>query len=260
MSDPKEKNKTALITGAARGIGQATAIALSEKGYNIVIADILSNADETIQECKNNGVETLFIRTDISDRDDRKNLVEVIRDKFNHLDLLVNNAGISVKERTDILKTSEESYDHVMDVNLKGPFFLTQAVAGWMIERTVEDPEMAPIIINIASLTSYASATSMAEYCLSKTGVSMMTKLFADRLADHGIYVYEIRPGIVKTDMTSGVRDKYDEFINSGGLPIQRWGLPEDIARAVVGLTTGFLSYSTGEVLNVDGGYHLRRL
>lgn len=260
MSDPVNKNKTALITGAVRGIGQAVAIALSEKGFNIVIADILSSADETIQHCENNGVETLFIRTDISDRDDRKNLLKGIKKKFNRLDLLVNNAGVSVQERTDILKASEESYDHVMDVNLKGPFFLTQSVAGWMIEQSEKEPNLAPIIINIASLTSYVSAISMAEYCLSKTGVSMMTKLFADRLAGHGIHVYEIRPGIVKTDMTSGVRNKYDTFINSGGLPIERWGFPEDIARAVAGLTTGFLSYSTGEVLNIDGGFHLRRL
>lgn len=260
MSDHKKKNKTALITGAARGIGQAIAIALSDKKYNIVIADILSNADETIQGCENNGAETLFIRTDISDRNDRNNLVEAIKKKFNRLDLLVNNAGISVLERTDILNTSEESYDQVMDVNLKGPFFLTQTVAGWMIELTKEDQDIAPIIVNIASLTSYASATSMAEYCLSKTGVSMMTKLYADRLADHGINVYEIRPGIVKTEMTSGVSKKYDTFIHSGGLPLRRWGYPEDIARAVIGLTSGFLPYSTGEVLNVDGGFHIRRL
>lgn len=260
MSDPKKKNRTALVTGAARGIGQATAIALSEKGYNIVVADILSEADETIQFCESNGSEALFIRTDISKRDDRQFLVEAIKSKFNRLDLLVNNAGISVKERKDMLSATEESYDRVMDVNLKGPFFLTQAVAEWMIYQTENEPHKTPKIINIASLTSYATATSMAEYCLSKTGVSMMTKLFADRLAGNGINVYEIRPGIVKTDMTSGVRDKYNDFINSGGLPIQRWGMPEDIAKAVVGLAMGFLSYSTGEVLNVDGGYHLRRL
>lgn len=260
MSEPKKKNKTALVTGAARGIGQATAIALSEKGYNIVIADILSEADETIQDCENNGAETLFISTDISDRDDRKYLVEAIKKKFNRLDLLVNNAGISVKERKDILSATEESYDRVMDVNLKGPFFLTQVVAEWMIQQMVEDPGKTPKIINIASLTSYASAISMAEYCLSKTGVSMMTKLYADRLAEHGINVYEIRPGIVKTDMTSGVREKYDSFIDNGGLPLKRWGYPKDIAKAVVGLASGYLAYSTGEVLNVDGGFHLRRL
>jgi 3-oxoacyl-[acyl-carrier protein] reductase len=253
-------NKTALITGAARGIGQAVAAKLSDEGFNIVIADILPEADETIRLCEENGVEALFVKTDISNRDDRSNLIEKIKAKFNRLDMLVNNAGVSVKERKDILETSEESYDRVMGINLRGPFFLTRAVAGWMIQQVEEDPERTPMIVNIASLTSYASATSMAEYCLSKTGVSMMTKLYADRLAGHGINVYEIRPGIVKTDMTKVVRDKYDKFIDDGGLPIRRWGYPEDIAKAIAGLANGYLAYSTGEVLNVDGGFHLRRL
>lgn len=253
-------SKTALITGAARGIGQAVAVALSEQGFNIVIADTLADADETIQLCGKNGVEVLFIRADVGNREDREILVNRIKDNFNSLELLVNNAGISVDERKDILYTTEESYDRVMNINLKGPFFLTQAVAGWMLEQSEADPRKRSIIVNIASLTSYASAISMAEYCLSKTGVSMMTKLFADRLSNHGINVYEIRPGIIKSDMTSGVKEKYDTFINEGGLPIQRWGYPEDIAKAIVGLANGYLSYSTGEVLNVDGGFHMRRL
>jgi 3-oxoacyl-[acyl-carrier protein] reductase len=252
--------KSALITGGSRGIGQAVATALSEIGYHIIIADVQPNADETIQQCRENGVETLFVQTDVSKREDRDNLMKQIRNHFQSLDLLVNNAGVSVEERKDILLTEEESYDRVMNINLKGPFFLTQAVARWMIELTDEDPDRFPVIVNIASLTSYASATSMAEYCLSKTGVSMMTKLYADRLSEHGIYVYEIRPGIVKTDMTKVVQEKYDEFIERGGLPIRRWGYPEDIAKAVSGLAQGFLGYSTGEVLNVDGGFHLRRL
>jgi len=253
-------SKTALITGAARGIGQAVALALSEQGFNIVIADILADADETIQLCGKNGVEVLFIRTDVGSREDREVLVNRIKDNFNSLDLLVNNAGISVNERKDILYTTEESYDRVMNINLKGPFFLTQAVAGLMLEQSEADPRKRSMIVNIASLTSYASAISMAEYCLSKTGVSMMTKLFADRLSNHGINVYEIRPGIIKSDMTTDVKEKYDTFINEGGLPIQRWGYPEDIAKAIVGLANGYLSYSTGEVLNVDGGFHMRRL
>jgi 3-oxoacyl-[acyl-carrier protein] reductase len=252
--------KSALITGGSRGIGQAVAIALSEIGYHIIIADIQPNADETIRQCENNGVETLFVQTDVSSTKDRNNLMGQIRKKFDSLDLLVNNAGVSVEERKDLLETEEASYDRVMNINLRGPFFLTQSVAKWMIEMTDENPDRFPVIVNIASLTSYASATSMAEYCLSKTGVSMMTKLYADRLSEHGIHVYEIRPGIVKTDMTSVVRDKYDKFIEEGGLPIKRWAHPEDIAKAISGLAQGFLRYSTGEVLNVDGGFHLRRL
>lgn len=253
-------NKTALITGAARGIGQAVAAKLSAEGFNIVIADILPEAEETIRLCKEHGSDILFVKTDVSIRDDRIKLVSKIKERFARLDILVNNAGVSVKERRDILETTEESYDRVMGINLRGPFFLTQSVAAWMIQQVEKDPGRTPMIVNIASLTSYASATSMAEYCLSKTGVSMMTKLYADRLAGHGINVYEIRPGIVKTDMTTVVRDKYDKFIDEGGLPIRRWGYPEDIAKAIAGLANGYLAYSTGEVLNIDGGFHLRRL
>ena len=259
MNKPMKK-KTAMITGAGRGIGQAVANALAEKGFNIVIADILPDADETVRLCNRQGVDTLYVRADVSNRDDRSNLIRQVQQKFQRLDLLVNNAGVGVEERKDILETTEESYDRVMGINLKGPFFLTQAAAAWMIRQAEQDPERSPMIVNIASLTSYASATSMAEYCLSKTGVSMMTSLYADRLAQHGIRVYEIRPGIVKTDMTVAVRDKYDAFIEEGGLPIRRWGYPEDIARAIAGLAEGFLPYSTGEVINVDGGFHLRRL
>lgn len=253
-------SKTALITGAARGIGRGVAEELAKKGFNIAVADISPSADETIAVCTNFGVQAEFIRTDISLGKDREVLIEKVEERFGRLDLLVNNAGVSVEKRGDLLEATEESYDRVMDINLKGPFFLTQLAARWMIREKAENPDMNPMIINIASLTSYASATSMAEYCLSKTGVSMMTKLYADRLAEYGIFVYEIRPGIVKTDMTSTVRDKYDRFIEEGGLPIKRWGYPADIARAISGLTEGYLLYSTGEVLNVDGGFHLRRL
>jgi 3-oxoacyl-[acyl-carrier protein] reductase len=253
-------NKTALITGAARGIGRAVAEELAQKGFDIAIADILPNADTTVGECGKHGVKAEFIRTDISQRDAREQLINRVNEEFGRLDLLVNNAGVSVDERKDLLEASEASYDRVMNINLKGPFFLTQLAAKWMIRQKNEDPDRTPMIVNIASLTSYASATSMAEYCLSKTGVSMMTKLYADRLSEHGILVYEIRPGIVKTDMTAVVREKYDRFIEDGGLPIQRWGYPADIARAISALAEGYLRYSTGEVLNVDGGFHLRRL
>jgi NAD(P)-dependent dehydrogenase (short-subunit alcohol dehydrogenase family) len=177
------------------------------------------------------------------------------------LDLLVNNAGISVPERKDMLDGSEETLDLLWKVNLKGPYFLTQAIAKWMIDIVKDqDPEYHPKLINIASLTSYASATQLAEYALSKSAVSMMTKLYADRLSEYGINVYEIRPGIIETNMTQPSREKYDQFIAQGGLPIKRWGMPEDVGKAVVAIAQGLIPYSTGEVINVDGGFHLRRL
>ncbi|MCC5905319.1 MAG: 3-ketoacyl-ACP reductase [Balneolaceae bacterium] len=253
-------SKTAIVTGGARGIGQAIAAALASQGFNIVVADIVAEADKTLELCKKEGVKTRFVRCDVSCKEDRSALVENTIKEFERIDFLVNNAGVSVNERKDLLETDEESYDRVMNVNLKGPFFLTQFVAKEMLEQVREHPERTPMIVNIASLTSYASAISMGEYCLSKTGVSMMTKLFADRLAADGIFVYEIRPGIVRTEMTLKVREKYDQFIGEGGLPIPRWGFPEDIARAVAGLAAGHFLYSTGQVINVDGGFHLRRL
>lgn len=177
------------------------------------------------------------------------------------MDLLVNNAGISVQKRGDMLDGNEASFDRLMNVNLKGPYFLTQTLAKWMIKEGRKDARAYhPKIINIASLTSYASSTYMAEYALSKSAVSMMTKLYADRLAEFGINVYEIRPGIIRTDMTLASQKKYDQFIEQGGLPISRWGLPEDVGKAVVAIAGNLLPYSTGEVINVDGGYHLRRL
>ncbi len=160
-----------------------------------------------------------------------------------------------------MLLGEESSLDHLLNINLKGPYFLTQSIAKWMIEQKDKyDQEQMPRIINIASLTSYASATYMAEYALSKSAVSMMTKLYADRLSEYGINVYEIRPGIIRTNMTKPSEQKYDQFIEAGGLPIKRWGLPVDIGKAVVGIATGMLPYSTGEVINIDGGFHLRRL
>jgi NAD(P)-dependent dehydrogenase (short-subunit alcohol dehydrogenase family) len=164
------------------------------------------------------------------------------------------------RQRSDILQTSEESYNEVMNVNLKGPFFLTQRVANAMIELLEAGVIERPIIVNIGSISTYTSSPNRAEYCISKAGVGMMTALFADRLAEYGINVYEIRPGIIKTDMTSVVQAKYDQLIAEGLTPIRRWGQPEDIGRAVVAIAEGLLPFSTGEVINVDGGFHLHRL
>ncbi|NUQ03023.1 MAG: 3-ketoacyl-ACP reductase, partial [Anaerolineae bacterium] len=176
------------------------------------------------------------------------------------VDLLVNNAGVAPRRRADLLETSEESYDEVMAINLKGPFFLSQRIAREMIRAREAGRAGAPKIINIGSISAYTSSISRSEYCLAKAGMGMMTQLFADRLAQQGINVYEVRPGIIATDMTEGVTEKYDRLIADGLTPIRRWGQPEDVARIVAALADDVLPFSTGEVINVDGGFHMRRL
>ncbi len=256
------QKQVALITGAGRGIGRAIAEKLADLNYNIVIDDIFSENDvtETLNSIKSKGADVLYVQADISNTDDRQKIVQAVKDKFNRLDLLVNNAGVAPKVRMDILEASEESFERVLNINLKGPYFLTQLIANWMIEQQKQNPDREFKIINTASMSSYVSSPARGEYCVSKAGVSMMTKLYADRLAEYGILVYEIRPGIIYTDMTSVVKEKYDKLIGDGLLPIKRWGYPEDIAKAVAGIVLGYFPYSTGEVINVDGGYHIQRL
>lgn len=251
-------NKIALVTGAARGIGRGIAVALAQRGWSIVInyrgnADAANEALRLVEQAGGRGV---VARGDVSVTQDRERLVADVLAQLGRIDLLVNNAGMAPRVRMDMLEMSETSYDEVMTTNLKGPFFLTQLVACKMIEQKIAGAK----IINIGSLSSYASSVNRAEYCISKAGIAMMTALFADRLAEYGINVYEIRPGIIATDMTSVVQSKYDKLIGEGLLPIRRWGQPDDIARAVVAIAEEFLPYSTGEVINVDGGFHLRRL
>ncbi len=250
----QNSSKNALVTGGSRGIGAAIVEALAGRGFQVFNADIAPPEKERDH--------VHFVETDVSSAGDRERLLEFCQSKCKAMDLLVNNAGISVSQRGDMLEVTEESLDHLLSVNLKGPFLLTQRIAKWMIEQVEIDTDLLskPKIINMASLTSYVSATYMAPYGLSKSAVSMMTKLYADRLSVHGINVYEIRPGIIETSMTAPSREKYDAFIASGGLPVARWGTPEDIARVVIAIAGDLLPYSTGEVINVDGGYHLRRL
>jgi 3-oxoacyl-[acyl-carrier protein] reductase len=253
--------QAALVTGGSKGIGSGIVKALVTNGFYVIIADVIPPGAEISAHCKRVGMDLKYICADISSSKDREQIVKFCQQNYNRLDILVNNAGISVEKRGDMLEGKEASFDRLMNVNLKGPYFLTQALAKWMIEgKEKDDNSYRPKIINIASLTSYASSTYMAEYALSKSAVSMMTKLYADRLAEHGINVYEIRPGIIRTDLTLASQKKYDQFIDQGGLPISRWGLPEDVGKAVVAIADDLLPYSTGEVINVDGGFHLRRL
>ena len=255
--------KVALVTGSTRGIGRGIAKQLAKNGINIALngrsrGDHVEEARET---CEKEGVQVEFFQADISNPNSRLKLVEDLKKEWGRLDILVNNAGVAPKDRNDILESSEESFDRVLNINLKGPYFLTQRISNWMVDQKNRNKERNPIIVNISSNSAYTSSPSRGEYCISKAGVSMMTKLYADRLAEYGINVYEIRPGIISTDMTAGVKEKYDKLIYEEDLlPLDRWGQPEDVGKAVAALAEGDFPYSTGEVINVDGGFHLQRL
>lgn len=254
--------KTAFITGGTRGIGNAVASQLASEGYAVAV---LGTSDESLikknlDNIKKHGNPFMYIKGDITSHKARKEAVDAIMDKFKRIDVLVNNAGVAPKIRTDILEVTEESFDFVLSVNLKSVFFLTQYVANVMINETKNIEGISPKIINISSISAYTSSIQRGEYCVSKAGLSMVTLLFADRLAEYGINVYEIRPGIIYTDMTSAVKDKYDQLISTGLTPIKRWGYPQDVADAVSVLCSDKLKFCTGEVINVDGGFHIRRL
>jgi len=254
--------RCALITGAGRGIGRGIAEALAAEGIDVAVNYVrnVEAAREAVEAVRAAGARGEAIQGDVSIPEDRRRLIDGVREAFGRLDILVNNAGMGPRERVDILDATEESFDEVLRVNLKGPYFLTQLAAKWMIEEKRAHPDRMYMIVNIASISSYTSSPSRGEYCISKAGMSMMTKLYADRLAGDGIRVYEIRPGIIATDMTARVREKYDGLIADGLTPIRRWGEPEDVGRAVAALARGHFPFSTGEVLNVDGGFHLHRL
>ena len=255
--------KTAIVTGSSRGIGRGIATALARQGWQIVI-NYRNNhvaAEETEKIVRSAGGGAFLVQADMSSQPDLEKLVNESLKAFGRIDLLVNNAGVGPRERVDMLRIEPGSYDEIMDINLKGPFFLTQRVANEMIVLMETGRITKPKIINISSISAYASSPTRAEYCISKAGMSMMTKLWADRLAEFGILVYEVRPGIVATDMTNVVKEKYNRLILKENLtPIKRWGLPEDIGKAVLAIAEGAFPFSTGEVINVDGGFHLHRL
>lgn len=252
----------ALVTGASRGIGRGAALALAERGWSVVI-NFRGNAEaaeDTLRAVEQAGGRGLLVQADISSATDRDRLIDDTLRHFGRLDALVNNAGMAPRQRVDLLELSEASYDEVMAVNLKGPFFLTQRAAKAMLTLIETGVMPRGVIINMGSISAYTSSVNRAEYCVSKAGMAMMTQLYADRLADHNINVYEIRPGIIDTDMTSVAKAKYDKLIAEGLTPIRRWGTPEDVGRAVAAIAEGAFPMSTGEVINVDGGFHLRRL
>lgn len=261
-------NRTALITGASRGIGRGIALQLAESGFDVVVnfAGNEAAARDTAEACVAAGrtagreVRAEICRADISQKDDRSRLIEFARHSFGRLDLLVNNAGVAPKVRADLLDATEESFDRLIAINTKGPYFLTQSAARLMMEQGAREDGYQPKIITISSVSAYTASVNRGDYCVSKAALSMLTPLFAARLAEHGIGVFEIRPGVIATDMTGPVKEKYDRMIADGLTPIKRWGTPEDVGRAVVAVANDAFPFSTGEVLNVDGGFHLRTL
>ena len=250
-------SKVAIVTGGSRGIGRGIAIALARVKFDVVVnyAQNASAADEVKRQIEQTGGKALLVQADVSIAADRKRLVETTVNELGGIDLLVNNAGVAPDVRADILQATEESFDRLININLKGPYFLTQLVANRMaVERRGK-------IINITSVSAYTASTNRGDYCIAKAGLAMMTKLFAARLGEFGVNVYEIRPGIIETDMTGPVKEKYDDLIfNKELTPLKRWGTTDDIAKAVVAIANDLLPFSTGEVINVDGGFHLRRL
>jgi len=254
--------KVALVTGGARGIGFGCSEALAKAGFDLVVAGRRAEADcaEALGALRAHGVRVEYAICDVADAAQRAALIAFARSKFPALNVLVNNAGIAPRERADILEAKPEIFDEVMDTNLKGPYFLTQAAANWMVEGKRADPASLGVIVNVSSISATVASVNRGEYCISKAGVSMATQLWATRLAEFGINVFEVRPGIIATDMTSGVKGKYDAFIANGGIPIKRWGEASDVGAAVAALSSGAFAYTTGQVIMVDGGMTINKL
>jgi NAD(P)-dependent dehydrogenase (short-subunit alcohol dehydrogenase family) len=252
----------ALVTGGSRGIGLGIARCLARDEFDLVVNGLRepSAVEPALRELRDLGATVLYAQADVGDSAGRARLLAAVGEGFGRLDVLVNNAGVAPRVRADILEAGEESFDHVMNVNLKGPYFLTQAVARLMVDERRANPERPLCIVNITSVSATLASTSRGEYCLSKAGLAMSTRLWATRLAEFAIPVYEVRPGIVATDMTEPVKDAYDRRIADGLVPQARWGLAEDVGRAVAMLAAGHLTYSTGAVILVDGGLTLPRL
>ena len=252
----------ALVTGGSRGIGYGCALALAQAGFDLAIAgrrpeDECASGLEVLRQA---GAEVLYAICDVAEAAQRQALLAAVRARFGRLQVLVNNAGIAPRERRDLLDATEESFEHVMRTNLQGPYFLTQAVARWLIEQKQADAAFCGCIVNVSSISATVASVNRGEYCISKAGISMATQLWAVRLAEFGLPVYEVRPGVIATDMTAGVQAKYDRLIADGLIPERRWGQPEDVGRAVAAFARGDIPYATGQVLVVDGGLTIPRL
>lgn len=258
-------NPLALVTGSSRGIGRGIALELARLGKHDLLINYAGN-EAAAHECRQlclaaagGAIQVEIVQADVSVSADRARMMDFARERFGRLDVLVNNAGVAPSVRADLLDAGEESFDRLVAINLKGPYFLTQAAAKLIIES---EPLSGFIraVVNVTSISAYTVSTNRGDYCITKAGLAMMTKLYAVRLAEFGIGVFEIQPGVIETDMTGPVKEKYDALFASGLTPINRWGQPSDIGRAVAAVAHGYFPYSTGQVFNVDGGFHLRTL
>ncbi|MFQ5928944.1 MAG: 3-ketoacyl-ACP reductase [Acidobacteriota bacterium] len=254
--------RVALVTGGTRGIGYGISLCLAKEGYDLAVCGVRDerSVSDVLAQLRDVGGQVLYCQADVADAAARQKVLTGIQDRLGHLNVLVNNAGIAPKERKDILEASEQSFERVLRVNLQGPYFLTQAMADWMIQQKKNSSDFCACIINISSISATVASPSRGEYCISKAGLSMATKLWAVRLGEYGIPVYEVRPGIIRTDMTSGVQEKYDKLIAAGLLLQSRWGAPEDVGKTVAALARGDLPYSSGAVIMADGGLTVQRL
>jgi NAD(P)-dependent dehydrogenase (short-subunit alcohol dehydrogenase family) len=254
--------KVALVTGGTRGIGLGIAIELAGAGFDLAINGVREEAEvnSILDDLREYGMQVAYFRGDISSKDDRHRIVESVFKQFSRINVLVNNAGIAPLERRDILEATEESFELVLNTNLRGPYFLTQEVANRMIETKMRIPEDFYCIINISSVSASVASVNRGEYCISKAGIAMATKLWASRLGEFDIPVYEIQPGVIRSDMTSGMTEKYDKLFRDGFAIQQRWGLPEDVGKVAAAMASGNMPYSTGQVVMVDGGMTIQRL
>ncbi len=258
-----DSSRVAVVTGGGRGIGRGIVLELAGRGYSLAINFHRDRhaAEQTCRDALALGApKAVALQADVANIHDGQALVSNVLGDFGTIDVWVNNAGVAPRSRVDLLEASPESWNEVLDTNLKGPFFLSQHVAQALIQRPHRTVGQEPMIIFVTSVSSTFASVKRGEYCISKAGLSMVAKLFAARLAEYGILVYEIRPGIIETDMTSGARESYDKRIREGLTPIPRWGQPSDVGKVVAALATGMLPYSTGEVIHVDGGLQLPRL
>lgn len=255
--------RVALVTGGGRGIGLGICRKLATEGFNLVLSgrSDVSKVADAVAQLEGLGAEVLYCSGDVSSASDRATMLTEIKSRFGRLDVLVNNAGVAPKERADILTATQDSFEWIMKINLQGPYFLTQACANWMIEQKHADECFEGCIINIGSISATVVSPNRGDYCVSKAGLGMMSSLFAARLGEHAIPVYEIRPGIIQTDMTAGVSEKYDNLIDNTELLVEkRWGMPEDVAKLAAAMARGDMPYATGQVVYVDGGLTMNRL
>jgi 3-oxoacyl-[acyl-carrier protein] reductase len=254
--------RTALVTGGTRGIGLGIARALARDGWDLALGGVRREADVegAIDELRQHGAAVHYLQADLAQRDERARLLDGVRERFGVLNALVNNAGRAPRVRADLLEATEESFEELLRANLQGPYFLTQAIAREQVDRRRADPSFEASVVFITSVSAESASSNRGEYCVSKAGLSMTARLFAARLAEHAIPVFEVRPGIIATDMTAGVREAYDRRIADGLVPERRWGQPDDVGRVVAALLRGDLPYSTGTVINVDGGLSIPRL